>query len=372
MKNANRRSLVIFALVCVLGLAPYSAQAAGFDKFMRALKGVAWSAISVGVDEAGSRLLGPTIWNIVKRVGEPALRELNTESRTPDTSTVNRVVYLIDHDTRMRNMIKSRFNALPDSERIQLVDKIDQIEEHLVRIENLARDTNFNVREIKQLLVSVLRTPGYSRMPLSSVPKGLSRYDAHDSLLSIYYPRNMRAPRKYEDGWAVGGRAEQSALKAWMDDDEPTILYRVLGVPKSQGSTEAENNKQMSMDAVREMLAGQGCDEEDQQFKYQELSKETGVLYVGMCDRNWPVPNTYVAVRWFYSKGASVYIRAWAVGTKIWDKYEEPLISALKHTELRGPCGFYQTACCVPEGIYACEQGLSCQRGACLPSKGGE
>lgn len=367
--SAGRRFVAFLWLVSFLVLGPQGdARDDAFEKVIRAIKGVAWAALSTGVEEAATRLLGPTAWRIVKRIGEPALKELLPTGDKPPREVVTRVIYSLDSDAVLRQEVRQRFEALPRGERDSLLGKIEQIEDHLFRIERLAIDTNLTVKELKQLLLSVLRTPALARTSLPGLPEGLRRFDAGDSLLSIVYPRDLEPPRKHEQDWLVGARMEQG-WKGMMDYKQPNMLIQVLGVPQRPS---ASANKKLTLDAVRQILTEQGCATDNQKFPVQELSPQVGMLFVGMCDRTWPAPNTYVAVRLFYSNGANVYIRAMAVGDDMWKKYESPLLRAMRLTGLRGVCGFYGTACCTPTGSYACEPGLRCQKEMCLPRSSSE
>ena len=361
MSGRRGRIVVSLCLACALLLEPPQAHADTFDRVVRALKGVAWAALSIGVDEAGSRLLGPTIWGIVKRIGEPAVKELTAGSdQKPTPETVTRVVYLLDRDSTLRQTMRTRFDALPGKERDALADKLAQIENHLVRIERLVSEQSQSIGEIKALLLSVLRTPILAAMP-ANVP-GLRHFDTHNSPLAFFYPMQLTPPRRDNDVWIAGARVEQGFVSSIFDADQPVISFRVLGVPhKATG-----RGVKPTLDEVRQFLGQKECDPDSQQFLVQEFS-ERGYLVVSKCDQTWPLPNTYLAMRLFSSNGANVLAWAFAVGDDMWKEYETPLLDSMRLTRMRAACGFYATACCLPAGDDACESGLTCREGQCLP-----
>lgn len=361
---------VFLGVLLFFSLHPGEVKAGTFDKVTKTLKAVAISAISVGIDEAGSRLLGPNVWRIVKKIGEPVIGELLADGDKPNQSQVDKVIQKIDNDVVIRNSIQENYKALPRSDRELFLAKFKEIENYLVRIERLSQDTNLEVKEIKRLMLSIFRALNSASLNVpEAVPDGLYRVDPYNSLLSIYYPKGLKTPRKGDGSmfWFAGAEIEKSKWNILFDKDEPFMTFWNLGVPQQPDSV--IDNSQEAMEKARQGLLEMSCDLEDQRFPVQEQSKN-GTLLVGMCDLTWPAPNLYVAVRLFYSNGAIVLIRSVVSSDEVWEKYEKPLLASMRLTNIRTQCGFYDTACCLSEGDIgsSCEAGLICQDQKCLPA----
>lgn len=361
----KRKYIVSLALTSLMLFTPQEIDADITDKVIRALKGVAWVALEVGIEEAGSRLFGSTIWGYVKKFSEPVFNEFLSSEEKPSETEVVQVSNSLDNDTVLRQNIRQQFDALPREERDSVLRKIDEIQEQLDRIERVTVETNLDVKEIKQLLLSILRTPTLAGLTPSPHPENLHRFDALDSLLSIYYPQNLREPRRFGNNWIAGAHVGKGFWKSLWDIQQPWIFYSILGV----GVPEI-NLKDQAIDMARKQLTEQSCDQDEQKFPVQELLDQE-VLLVAKCDRPWPAPNSYVPIRLFYSNGALIYINAFIPGDDSWKEYKDSVLSSMRWTRLRRPCGFYDTACCLPTGARACESGLTCKNKRCLPRSPG-
>jgi hypothetical protein len=334
------------------------------DKVIRVIKGVAWAAVSTGIDEAGNRLLGPTIWRIVKSIGKPAFDELIPKNDKQPREVVTRVVYSLDNDPVLRQKVEQRYDALPRSARNSLLSKIEEIEDHLLRIERLVIDTNLRVKELERLLLSVLNTPSVISMPKTASLSEMRRFDVNDSLLSIYYPRDLNPPRKRGQEWLVGAQIERGIWRAMLDSQQPFMIFRVIGAAAHDRSAVAF--EKFGYDMIEHLRTEIDCNKDDLHFLIKELSEEGG-LFVCKCDFSWPDPNAYIAVRIFHSNGAIIFIRAFAGGDDLWIEYESSLLDSMRLTKFRGACGFYETPCCTASGDLQCGLGLTCSNRLCVP-----
>lgn len=275
MKRLARLKIVV--LICLILFLLSGSQSLAednlFKKVIKVLKGVAFSTISLGIEEVGSRLCGANLWCVLKSIGRSVFKEFISKNEKQPREVVIRVINKLDSDPYVRQEIKERIEALPRKTRASLIDQISKIEDRLIRIERLAIDTNFRVRELERLILSVLNTPSIDTIRGIDLPNDMRRFDAKNSLLTIIYPRNLEPPRKIEEQWIVGARVEEGMLRGMLDlglfsSGQP---FMVTSVISALYNYDADKLKNFAYNNVEWAMTQIECDEEDQKFLFCQM-----------------------------------------------------------------------------------------------------
>jgi hypothetical protein len=151
---ASRRSVLI-GLILLLGWAPLPASASESAPLVTLAKTVIRTAAKIGLNEAGTRILGPTVWGYFKEFFAPVWMEL--ENRYPDLTlkdtkradaAAEQAVARLDSDRQLQQRLSNGFLKLETGQQLILAE--------LNRINEILEANRRDLNEAKALTASVL------------------------------------------------------------------------------------------------------------------------------------------------------------------------------------------------------------------------
>jgi hypothetical protein len=136
--------------------------AISFDRLLSTVKKIIFVGVEIGLDEAGSRLLGPTAWKYCKKIVSPVIDVLKEEYPSlafdkPGDTTAQQAaqdaVNFLSSNKNLQDMLWKNFTELKEGQK-EILEGVNQMN---VKLDLVSKDIN----EIKQLLnEQTLSAPG--------------------------------------------------------------------------------------------------------------------------------------------------------------------------------------------------------------------
>lgn len=192
------RVIIISLLILVCCLTPSAAGRSLFQKIVDTASDVIIGGVKFGLDEAGSRLLGPTAWNGFKRVISPVIRRL--QKRFPGLSfdspgdkvavdAANEAVQYLKQDKELQKILVDNFTKLAEGQQDILAG--------INRLERVTEKTLKDVGDIKKTVEEIREElkEAKPQMEASELPTWV---DVSDLIEHYYLYFETRARRRGE------------------------------------------------------------------------------------------------------------------------------------------------------------------------------
>lgn len=131
-----------FFIIILLG-GVHPTQAMDKSKLITTAQKILLAGVKIGLDEAGTRLLGPTAWKYFKVILQPIIDELKTQypalsfdapSSKEAVEAAKQAVDELSTDTQLHELLINNFNKLTDGQ-ITIINGIEELDTKLARIE---------------------------------------------------------------------------------------------------------------------------------------------------------------------------------------------------------------------------------------------
>lgn len=362
-------SVILSLTICPLGLYAQStyqestvqAKASLTQWLVRGAKAVIRAAVGIGIEEAGTRLMG-SAWSPFKTVMKPVIRKLGhflpdflrLEELPGERARVvaEKAVERLSKDASLQEMLTRGFLDLSAGQE-EILTRLSRIERTLENLEHLARQTQLTAfeslretqkvlnateenleisRDIRRDTREILRLLG-KKIP---IPRpGLNRYDGE--WFSFYYPDAMQGPRPFKQGEIYGYVIGEdypteggfvTGLKFWWKGGYTTMRIEVLAISKRPPSDEewrasrrkfesmyTEGIPRANVDTLQRIL-----DDTKRSFYIEEKVYSSS-------DKNEKYYQIFLS-RFFYSHPAVVRAMA-IVSSEDWEEIKEPIRTSI-------------------------------------------
>ena len=152
-KLALRAVVEVIIVSYLIFISPQLSSAITFDRLLSTVKKIIVVGVEIGLDEAGSRLLGPTAWKYCKKIVSPVMDVLKEEYPSlafdkPGDKNAQKAaqdaVNFLSNDKYLQDMLWKNFNDLKEGQK-EILEGINQMND---KLDLVSKDIN----EIKKLL----------------------------------------------------------------------------------------------------------------------------------------------------------------------------------------------------------------------------